>query len=168
MSDVYRQGAFGPDAWRVLGAEEPVPTEGAVLLPKARFLAEAGQLPAGAMVGVIIAAGDKLDDLEGHFARIGLVAIEFPKFADGRGFSLARLLRERYGYDGPVRAVGDVLLDLIALMQRVGFTEFTVTHGPTRAALAAGRLPAVPYVYQPGWDGSDGPGAGRPWQKKAI
>ena len=77
-------------------------------------------------------------------------------------------MRERYGYGGPVRAVGDVLLDLIPLMQRVGFTEFVVTHEPTRAALAEGRLPAVHYAYQPGWDGGSGQVAGRPWHKKAI
>ncbi|MDR3374288.1 MAG: DUF934 domain-containing protein [Ancalomicrobiaceae bacterium] len=168
MSDVYRQGAFEPDGWRVLAAGEAVPVEGAVILPVSRFLAEAGSLPAGVTVGVILAGSDKLEDLDGQFARIGLITIEFPKFADGRGFSLARLLRERYGYRGPVRAVGDVLLDLIPLMQRVGFTEFVVTHEPTRAALAAGQLPGLPYAYQPGWDGGAGPATGRPWHKKAI
>ena len=55
-----------------------------------------------------------------------LIAIDFPSFTDGRGYSLARLLRERYGYSGEVRAVGDVLVDQLEYMRRCGFTAMAL------------------------------------------
>jgi uncharacterized protein (DUF934 family) len=61
----------------------------------------------------------------GHFA---LIAIHFPKFSDGRGFSIARLLRERYGYTGPLRAVGDVMRDQMFYLLRCGFDQFALKH----------------------------------------
>ena len=62
----------------------------------------------------------------------------FPKFSDGRAFSTARLLRDKHGYAGELRAVGNVLSDQIPFMRRVGFDAFEVTHAPTRRALARG------------------------------
>ena len=56
--------------------------------------------------------------------RLSLVAVRFPKFGDGRGYSIARLLRERYGYRGELRAVGDVLRDQLLFMKRSGFDSF--------------------------------------------
>ena len=61
-----------------------------------------------------------------HLARFDLVALEFPKFADGRAFTYARLLRERHGYKGELRAVGDVLRDQYQFMLRCGFDAFEV------------------------------------------
>ena len=72
-------------------------------------------------------------------ARRPLVALKFDKFADGRAFSYAELLRERHGFRGELRATGDVLLDEIALMQRCGFTSFEVTDANTLRALKEGR-----------------------------
>jgi uncharacterized protein (DUF934 family) len=65
-----------------------------------------------------------VDDL----ARFSMIAIHFPKFTDGRGYSIARLLRERYGYTGPLRAVGDVLRDQMFYMLRCGFDSFAMKH----------------------------------------
>ena len=171
MSDIYRNGGFEPDLWTDLPADAPVPAAGHVILPLARFLADVATLPADAPVGVRLDAGDAPAEIASHLHRIALVAVNFPKFADGRGFSIARLLRERHGYAGPIRGVGDVLLDLLPLMERVGFSEFVVSHAPTRAALARGHKPIVPYFYQPGWLGdaaSPVPVAGRPWLRRAI
>ena len=64
------------------------------------------------------------DDLA-HFA---LIAVDFPRFTDGRGYSIARLLRQRYGYQGPLRAVGDVLRDQLFYMLRCGFDSFAMKH----------------------------------------
>ena len=58
--------------------------------------------------------------------RISLVAVRFPKFGDGRGYSIARLLRERHGYRGELRAVGDVLRDQLLFMKRSGFDSFSL------------------------------------------
>ncbi len=71
------------------------------------------------------------------------IAIEFPKYTDGRGYSLARLLRQRYGYVGELRAVGDVLHDQLSLMERCGFDTFELKAGKDmgRALAAFDALP---------------------------
>ena len=170
MSEIYRNGQFEADVWSHLAADAPVPAAGQVILPKARFLAEVASLPVDVPIGVLVNAGETLDELVPQLDRIGLIAVNFPKFADGRGFSIARLLRERHAYTGPVRGVGDVLLDLLPLMERVGFSEFTISHEPTRAALARGHKPVVPYFYQPGWSGDAAAtvATGRPWLRRAV
>jgi uncharacterized protein (DUF934 family) len=170
MTDVFRNGRFEPDSWRLLADDEPIPAQGGVILPKARFLAEAGGLAASnAAIGLALEPSDSLDDLGDHLDRAALVTVKFPKFGDGRAFSLARLLRERHGYAGEIRATGDVLIDLIPFMGRVGIDAYVVVHEPTRAALAAGRVPLVPYFYQPASDGARKPeaAAGRPWLRRA-
>ncbi len=63
-------------------------------------------------------------ELAGQLLDAPLIAIDFPKFTDGRGYSIARLLRERYGYAGQIRAVGDVLIDQLFYMSRCGFNAF--------------------------------------------
>ncbi len=171
MTEIYSNGRFEADRWRELAADEPIPAGGYVILSKARLLVDAGALPDGVPIGVQLAAGDHLEDIIPYLPRLALVAVHFPKFADGRGFSLARLLRERHGFAGAIRAVGDVLLDLIPLMQRVGISEFAVTHEPTRHALAGGHMTTVPFFYQPGWagDAAERPAPdGRPWLRRAI
>jgi uncharacterized protein (DUF934 family) len=79
------------------------------------------------------------------------VAIEFPKYTDGRGYSLARLLRERYGYTGELRAVGDVLHDQLMFMERCGFDAYELKAGKDiQGALAA--FHAISVRYQPASD----------------
>ena len=76
--------------------------------------------------------------LAGKLASIGIVAVNFPKFGDGRGYSTGRLLRERYGYRGELRAVGEVARDHLQAMARCGFDAFQLREGEDpREALAA-------------------------------
>ncbi|KXS39301.1 MAG: hypothetical protein AWU55_727 [Halomonadaceae bacterium T82-2] len=83
-----------------------------------------------------------------------LVAIDFPKFTDGRGYSIARLLRERFGYLGEIRAVGDVLIDQLFYMSRCGFNAFSLRPDQVvEDALAA--LNTFSLSYQPGTDTSE-------------
>ena len=72
---------------------------------------------------VRIEPGDDARDLLPHLERVALVEVNFPAFGDGRGYSSARILREA-GYDGELRAVGDVLVDQLAYMRRCGFDAF--------------------------------------------
>nr|WP_272211204.1 DUF934 domain-containing protein [Marinicella sp. W31]MDC2877092.1 DUF934 domain-containing protein [Marinicella sp. W31] len=87
--------------------------------------------------------------LEPVLDRIEMIALSFPAFADGRAFSQATLLRERLGYRGELRAVGDVLIDPLVLMLRCGFDSFTVENPTAIRRLQEGRLPAVNRHYQP-------------------
>ncbi|MNV97809.1 hypothetical protein D3C71_1929740 [compost metagenome] len=82
-------------------------------------------------------------------SRFASIAVAFPAFSDGRGYSTARLLVERLNYAGEIRAVGDVLQDQIPHMRRCGFNALVVTHAPTREALIDNRLPEMALFYQP-------------------
>jgi phosphoadenosine phosphosulfate reductase len=162
---IWRDGAFQADTWVRLEAEGPLPTSGEPLLASlAVFLAEPERLLGyNGPLGVEIAAGDAVEPLVPHLSRIALIALAFPKFSDGRNYSTARLLRERHGFTGELRAVGEVLSDQIPLMRRCGIQSFEVHHAPTRKALASGHLAEVRHYYQPVAQSSEVPAGTRPW-----
>jgi uncharacterized protein (DUF934 family) len=82
--------------------------------------------------------GDEPAAIAGELGRAARVEVNFPKFGDGRGFSIARLLRQRYGYQGELRAVGQFTRDHLPFMERVGFDAFELREGEEAAeALAA-------------------------------
>jgi phosphoadenosine phosphosulfate reductase len=139
-----------------------------VILSKTRWLAERERLGhRNAPLGLLIEAGESIDDVAADLPRFALIALSFPKFRDGRAFSTARLLREKHGFAGELRAVGNVLSDLIPFMRRVGFDAFEVTHAPTRRALAEGRIPEVALHYQPAAPGEDVASGPRPWLRRS-
>jgi uncharacterized protein (DUF934 family) len=166
---VWHDGAFHPDEWVRHTPEAALVTGDYPLLvslkdflasPEA-FVAHEGPL------GVEVAAGEAVDALVPHFPRLALIALAFPKFSDGRSYSAARLLRERLGFSGELRAVGDVLADQIPLMRRCGITSFEVHHAPTRAALRAGHLAEMHHYYQPiPTAPHEAPAGTRPWLRQ--
>jgi phosphoadenosine phosphosulfate reductase len=162
---IWKDGAFHDDAWAGATEGAPLPV-GPVIVTKKRWLAEREALASRrGDIGLLIAAGESTDDIAADLSRFALVALDFPKFSDGRAFSAARLLREKHGYAGELRAVGNVLADQIPLMRRVGFDSFEVTNQPTRRALAGGRIADVTLHYQPA--GVAEPAAGtRPWLRR--
>ncbi|BBC74102.1 oxidoreductase [Altererythrobacter sp. B11] len=99
---------------------------------------------------VRIEPGDDARDLLPHLSRIWLVEVNFPAFTDGRGYSAARILREA-GYDGELRAVGDVLIDQLSHMRRCGFDSFA-PQVPLNDADAQAAFERWPEVYQPAAD----------------
>jgi phosphoadenosine phosphosulfate reductase len=162
---VWQGGAFRRDAWTTWDGEAALP-EGPVILPKKLWLAGRDRLAGrNAPLGLLIAPGEAIDDIAADLPHFALIALSFPRFTDGRAFSIARLLREKHGFAGELRAVGNVLTDQIPLMRRVGFDSFEVAHAPTRRALAEGRIPEVKLYYQP--TGTDAPPpATRPWLRR--
>jgi len=80
-------------------------------------------------LGVVIPGEQDLSDIEDDLEHFDVVAIELPKFADGRAFTTGRLLRERLGYEGEIRAVGHFLRDQIFYLSRVGFDAFQIPRG---------------------------------------
>ncbi|MEL7482149.1 MAG: DUF934 domain-containing protein [Pseudomonadota bacterium] len=112
----------GEDAWSFISDDTAVPTSGCVTVTLARFKAERDLLgQRNTKVGVRLEPHDDPHELSEDLARIGLIEVTFPKFADGRGYSQAQLLRRRLGYDGELRAIGDVLRDQVLFMVRSGF-----------------------------------------------
>ncbi len=93
-----------------------------------------------------------VEDLAPHVARLRLIVLHFPKFSDGRAYSQARLLRERFGYRGELRATGGVLQDHVAFMLRCCFDSFESEQAGFGEALARART-LFSVVYQPAEDG---------------
>jgi uncharacterized protein (DUF934 family) len=103
---------------------------GDVMLSLARFQAEGDRLLSeGRAVGVRLKSDEQVEALAYDLPRISLVALEFPKFLDGRHYSNARILRERYRFAGEVRAVGDVLREQAHVMLRSGIDAFEPADG---------------------------------------
>ena len=101
---------------------------------------------------VSLANTDPVEDLAPHVARLRLIVLHFPKFSDGRAYSQARLLRERHGYDGELRATGQVLRDQFVFMSRAGFDAFEVKKDADADAFAE-TVKRYSVFYQPTGDG---------------
>jgi uncharacterized protein (DUF934 family) len=165
MMALYKNGAFVADEWSYPGADDPVPGDGAVAVGKARFLASRDELIGrNGPLGIVLESGEDLEGLEHDLPRFSLIVLRIPRYTDGRNYSNAALLRERHGFRGEIRAVGDVLRDQIPLMIRCGVDSFDVTNEPTRRALAEGRVHGVGVHYQPSARGGEAvPEGTRPW-----
>lgn len=137
-------GRVVEDAWTMVCTAEGVhaaPDRARLIVPLSVWNAERDALLArGVPVGVRLEGSDDPAVLVADLPKLGLIAIDFPKFTDGRGYSIARLLRERHGWTGPLRAVGDVLRDQLFYMLRCGFDQFVLKHDDhVDAALTAYR-----------------------------
>lgn len=120
-----------PDAWMRVGENGPrASAEVPVLVPLAEWQANrATWLPRAPGLGVLLGPADDPSEIADDFDALSLIAIDFPSFTDGRGYSIARLLRERYGWRGDLRAVGEVLRDQLFLLARCGFNTFALADG---------------------------------------
>jgi uncharacterized protein (DUF934 family) len=166
MTKIWKETGFvDNDPW-VVAAEGEVVAEGAQrLLPIAEFLLAAESSNDGDY-GVLVAPADDVTALEPHLDRIRLIAVAFPAFSDGRAFSHASLVRDRLGYRGEVRAVGDVLIDQIPLMIRCGIDSFAVTNATAIRRLDERKLPGISLHYQPSTRSAEA-GVGYSWRRKA-
>ena len=165
---VWREGGFVDNAWTEIADDAAAPAEGAIVVSLARWLKERESLAnRAAPVGVLAASGAATPEALRDLADRPLVVLRFDKFGDGRAFSYAILLRERHGFLGELRAVGDVLLDEIPLMLRCGFTAFEIVNAPTLRALEEGRLPKLALAYQRGLARGEAADGARHWTRKA-
>lgn len=118
------------DAWVAVLDDVTVPHEGDALVSLSRWRSDADALRArSGRVGVRVPGDTPPEELAPLLDGVSLVAIELPKFTDGRGYSLARLLRDRFGYQGELRAVGHVLRDQLLYLARCGFDTFVLAEG---------------------------------------
>lgn len=118
------------DDWTLLrlkegdGADNVKVDAGKVIVPLSVWRTQQAALRERAALGVWLACHESPDDLKNDLDRFAVIAIDFPVFTDGRGYSLAYRLRARLGYRGELRAIGDVLRDQLFYLQRVGFDAF--------------------------------------------
>jgi uncharacterized protein (DUF934 family) len=142
------------DSWLLLPDSEiagPAPHR---LLTLVQWQAVRDAWCADTPVGVLLPNTADVEDLAADLPRIALVALEFPKWVDGRAYSQAHVLRARLRYAGEVRAVGEVLVDMLPLLQRCGFDAVVLREGERQASAerALGFFPAGHYqgdVLQP-------------------
>jgi len=150
---LVKQGKITTDLFVHVADSAELPDDDAILIPAARFLENAEVLSKRAgKLGVIWPNNRDLDDLVPYLDRIAVVALVFPSFRDGRAYSQARLLRERYGYEGELRATGQVLRDQFVFMLRAGFDAFEVKKDADAAAFAE-TVKRYSVFYQPTGDG---------------
>jgi uncharacterized protein (DUF934 family) len=148
MAQLIKHGIATTDSWQILelGEGEAPETvalpEGDVIFPLAVWQARKDEIVSRPTIGLLLQPADRVEDVAGELASFNLIAVNFPKFVDGRGYSTAALLRQRYGYTGELRAVGDVLHDQLFFMRRVGFDSYALKDGKSLDyAIAAGFKP---------------------------
>ncbi|MBI4207877.1 MAG: DUF934 domain-containing protein [Betaproteobacteria bacterium] len=132
------------DSWQLLeptadGALPTILPQGDVIVPLALWQRDREKLLArGGRLGVWLQSSEGPEAIADDLAQFEVIAVSFPKFTDGRGYSTARLLRDRYGYRGEIRAIGDVQRDQLLYLSRCGFDAFSLKEGrDPQAALSA-------------------------------
>ncbi len=135
MNVLRADGTFTESRWRIV--RDDAPAQPGDVLPLARYRT----LACRDAVALWLAPDDSPEDAAAFLPQLPLLAIDFPDFRDGRGYSLASILRTRYRYGGELCAIGEVLVDQLFYLKRVGFTAFALRADQdphaARAALAS-------------------------------
>jgi uncharacterized protein (DUF934 family) len=129
MAKIIKHRALIEDSWQLLeqGSSVPPPASGDIIVPLDLWTSARDTLASGTRrVGVCLNADTDPAVLAQDLARLDLIAVRFASFTDGRGYSLARLLRERHAFRGELRAIGDVLRDQLYYLSRCGFDAFAL------------------------------------------
>lgn len=154
---LVKDNAIIANDWINVADEDGVPAQGNVIVSLSRWKAEHGMLTGrSGLLGVRLASCEAPEEIRDDLESFDLIAIEFPVFGDGRGYSIARILRERFGYKGELRAIGNVLRDQLLFMQRCGIDAFEINSDDDKALanwLAAQKEISV--FFQPTADGRD-------------
>lgn len=148
---LWTPAGFREDEWSHAESADALSGNGRFILPLQAFLGLDPDVRKSARerIGMLMQPADKLETIAELLDDVALVALVFPSFTDGRSFSKAELLRSRYNFDGAVRATGQVLVDQLPHMLRLGFDEFEVTNPVLIKRLEAGETGGIPLYYQP-------------------
>src|SRR6201996_1182428 len=150
---LVKGGRIVADSFAHVADDAELPADGAVLISAARFLENPEAIARRfGKTGVIWPNNRDLDDLVPYLDRLAVVALVFPSFRDGRAYSQARLLRERHGFRGELRATGQVLRDQFLFMLRAGFDAFEVKKEADAEAFT-NTAKRYSVFYQPTGDG---------------
>jgi uncharacterized protein (DUF934 family) len=150
---LIKDGNLVTDTFVDASGMEALPPSGAVLVTYDQWQAQrAALLARGTPLGIRLHSDQPPELIAAELPHFALVALEFPKFRDGRAYSYARLLRERYGFTGELRAIGDVLLEQLFFMLRTGFNAFEIQDADPLGAYRTA-LGDLSVWYQPTGDG---------------
>lgn len=134
-NQIIKHSSIVADAWQLIRLAEGETAEsvqlpaGDLIVPLKVWQARKTELLARPQRGVWLAPDEVAQDIATDLANLQVVAIDFPQFADGRGYSTAALLRGRFGWRGELRAIGEVLKDQLFYLSRVGFDAYAVSAG---------------------------------------
>ncbi|WP_153130372.1 DUF934 domain-containing protein [Dechloromonas hortensis] len=136
MAQLIKNDTLAVDTWKTLELAEGETPEsvalpaGDIIFPLAVWQARKTEIiSCHKRIGLLIQPDELIEDVAGDLEYFIVIAVNFPKFVDGRGYSTASLLRQRYRYEGELRAVGDVLHDQLFFMRRVGFDSYALKDG---------------------------------------
>ncbi len=155
MPQLIKHNAVSGDSWQTLVLNEGETAEsvalpaGDVIFPLAVWQAWKTEIVScHKRIGLLLQPDDRVEDVAGDLEYFIVIAVNFPKFVDGRGYSTASLLRQRYHYQGELRAVGDVLHDQLFFMKRVGFDSFALKDGKNAEYALAAAFTVFGDAYQ--------------------
>ena len=153
MSRIIRQRAIVEDDWTLApdGAAH-MGAAGRLIVPLARWRAERAALETASAVGVLLPNTEDVEAVYPEIAERPLIALQFPTFADGRALTQAILLRNRLGFTGELRALGDVVRDLVFWLGRCGF-DAIAPRGDQDPQACLQALDEIRTAYQPAADG---------------
>ena len=124
---LLKSGQIVEDNWLNIDDEHAIPEKGDIVVSLERWLNEGKQLRSReGKIGVRLQNDQSPAQVADNLDAFEIFVLEFPKYTDGRAYSAARLLRDRYGFQGEVRASGDVLIDQYGMMQRCGFNAYEI------------------------------------------
>jgi len=130
MQRLIKNGEVVNDSWHLLDKDatlDGLPNSDSIIVPLALWLEHSHALKArDGGLGVWLDSDEEVESIADDLQQFQVIALNFPVFSDGRNYSNARLLRDRYQYQGEVRAIGDVLRDQLFFMQRCGFDAFAL------------------------------------------
>ncbi len=129
MQKLINQSAILDDKWTFIEAMENKLPTGNVIIPASQWLENKASLASRTDIGIWLDSDAEIDLYIKEISELPVIAINFPAFANGRGYSLARLIKERTDFKGELRAIGDVLLDQLFFMKRCGFNTFLLKEG---------------------------------------
>jgi uncharacterized protein (DUF934 family) len=155
MPIVIDQRAIIEDPWIIYDGQQTVNRVGRLIVKLAYLLDNWKQLEsADFSLGVELVVTDRVEDIETCLTRLELVVLNFDAFSDGRAFSQARILRERFLFHGDIRAQGQVVRDQLSFMQRCGINQFCLTDGEeaNQALYAFSEISTAYQVELEQWD----------------
>lgn len=148
MPKLIKGNAVVEDSWQFVAADaEPDNAQGKLLLPLEKWLSLDEARRTGGEVAPWIDSGEEFDEALPELLKAPLIAVHFPTFMDGRGFSTAEILRKQNGYRGELRAVGNLIQDQVFFLKRCGFDSFELREG-TDLDAAVESLKDFSIVYQ--------------------
>lgn len=131
---LLKDGLQTDDIYTDVSKEESADFSGTVIVSLEQWQANKDALGSRNALGIVLRSDEKPELISGDLQHFSVIALDFPTFRDGRAYSHARMLRSRYAYTGELRAVGDVLLEQLHYMHRVGFNSFVINNSDAISA----------------------------------